>query len=166
MKPFDFESDERAVKAREEYKSLRENKPDDSDNDTSDKIGRTEHGQSLAQTIAMVIVAIILVILLVLFARWIYHKVHHPSINGASTSANKPSKQSPNSSSSGPSHQNGPNSSSSNNQNSSSTSNSSGSKALANTGPGNVAAIFVGSAIAAAGLHYIISLRRFNKNRT
>ncbi|MBX4190828.1 hypothetical protein KW794_01950, partial [Candidatus Saccharibacteria bacterium] len=50
------------------------------------------------------------------------------------------------------------------NQNSSSSSPSSNSgKSLPNNGPGNVIAIFAGSTLAAAGLHYIISLRRFNK---
>jgi hypothetical protein len=33
---------------------------------------------------------------------------------------------------------------------------------LPNNGPGEVIALFVGTSLAAAGLHYIVSLRRFN----
>lgn len=125
-----------------------------------------EDGQSLLQTIVMVIGAIILVILLVLFARWLYHEVHHSDQSNTggtvqlpqeSTNPNTQTQPSPNQ----PSNNSG-GSSSSGGQASSTSQN--GGKPLANTGPGNVAAVFAGSTLAAAGLHYIISLRRFSRS--
>ena len=122
----------------------------------------SEGGQSILQAIIMVIGAIILVILLVLFARWIYHKVH----NDQSKTAGVSQLPQPSSSNQSQPETGQP----SGNQGSTATSNNSPSqpaanpgKPLANTGPGNVAAVFAGSTLAAAGLHYIISLRRFNK---
>lgn len=121
-----------------------------------------EDGQSLVQTIIMVIGAIILVVLLVLFARWIYHKVHSDQTSTTGTSQSplstgsnqaqpgvnqQPARPSNPGTSNGTSPQSAPN------QN----------KTITNTGPGNVVAVFAGSTLAAAGLHYIISLRRFNK---
>lgn len=121
-----------------------------------------EDGQSMVQTIIMVIGAIILVVLLVLFARWIYHKVHNSSAEDTSagtlqlpesgntynpqSNTNQPTG-SPNSTTTPPA---------SNPQ-------TTGGKSIANTGPGNVVAVFAASTLAAAGLHYIVSLRRFNK---
>ncbi|HET7529191.1 MAG TPA: hypothetical protein VFJ84_03115 [Candidatus Saccharimonadales bacterium] len=105
------------------------------------------------------IIALIIIFLLVLFARWIYHSVHKnkPAVTGNTNTPttslnNKIGSESPkNGSSSG-----------SGNRQGSAASGSSGQK-LPNNGPGNVVGLFAGSAIAAAGLHYIISLRRFNK---
>jgi ABC-type Fe3+-siderophore transport system permease subunit len=155
VEPFDFESDERAVKAREEYKSL---SPAPVRGRSDYPAHRSENGQSLSQTIIMIVVGIILVILLVLFARWLYHKVHHSSSSTTSTN-NQPAQPY-----TAPPKQSGAVSqpSPSNNSNSGTANNQTG--GLPNSGPGNVAAIFAGSALAAAGLHYIISLRRFNKN--
>lgn len=127
-------------------------------------IKREEDGQSLVQTIVMVIGAIILVFLLVIFARWVYHKVHNNNATENTGTLQLPQESS---NSSNQSTNSQPSSSSSTGTNSGSSSTSSGatnSKALANTGPGNVAAVFAGSTLAAAGLHYIISLRRFSKS--
>jgi ABC-type Fe3+-siderophore transport system permease subunit len=124
---------------------------------------RREEGQSILQTIIMVIGGIILVILLVLFARWLYHKVHHNdqiSTSGTVQAPENPSGSSQPGANTLPSPQNSPSSGSSSNSGSS----SQNGKVITNTGPGNVAAIFAGTTLAAAGLHYIISLRRFNKN--
>lgn len=111
-----------------------------------------QEGQSLVQTIVMILGGIILVILIILFARWIYHVVHNNDDN-TSTTVNQPSR--PNKA---PNNQPGtgglPSNNPSNNQNG---------NPLPNSGPGNVAAVFAASTLAAAGLHYIISLRRFNK---
>jgi cytoskeletal protein RodZ len=123
---------------------------------------RREEGQSLVQTIIMVIGAIILVILLVLFARWLYHKVHNGDQSTTGGTTQLPESSSPQQSQSALNQQLDNQSNPSPNSGSSS-SNQNG-KTITNTGPGNVAAIFAGSTLAAAGLHYIISLRRFNKN--
>lgn len=122
-----------------------------------------EDGQSLLQTIIMVIGAIILVILLVLFARWIYHKVNGSS-SAPSGTISQPSEQSnPTNNQSGTNPQSGGQSTPSAGGNSSPQAGSNQNKTITNTGPGNVAAVFAASTLAAAGLHYIISLRRFNK---
>lgn len=124
----------------------------------------SEEGQSVLQLIIMVAVGIILVVLLVLFARWVYHKAHHVT-QTTNTSSNQAVRSFDNPGSSQPANNSQP---STNSGSSSSGSNSSAATTqngpLPNSGPGNVAAIFAGSALAAAGLHYIISLRRFNKN--
>jgi hypothetical protein len=124
---------------------------------------RREEGQSILQTIIMVIGGIILVILLVLFARWVYHKVHNNDQINTSGTVQAPeysSGSNQSGASTQPSTQNNPSSSSS----STSGSSSQNGKTITNTGPGNVVAVFAGTTLAAAGLHYIISLRRFNKN--
>jgi cytoskeletal protein RodZ len=120
------------------------------------RIHKPEDGQSLVQTIIMIIGGIILVVLLVLFARWVYHKVHNTD-NAANTSGtlqiNEPSSSSnpkPNTTTS-PTPSSTPQTTPQNN-------------ALPNNGPGNVIALFAGATLATAGLHYIISVRRFNKS--
>jgi cytoskeletal protein RodZ len=128
---------------------------------------QSQDGQSLIQLFVMILGAIVLVILLVLFARWIYHKVHHNSEPTSVTTSQQAkenessnSQQGANSQSSNSSNSSGSNNSGSSSSNSSGSSNNS----LPNNGPGNVIAIFAGSTLAAAGLHYIISVRRFSKN--
>lgn len=109
------------------------------------------------------IVALLVAAGVVFGGRWIYHKVHKSNNaqpapasggkvpqaptstnkqSGASSSTNKPSTSSGQSSSSQPP-----------------TSTPQGGQ-ITNTGPGDVIAIFVASSLAAAALHYIISLRR------
>jgi hypothetical protein len=124
---------------------------------------RQEDGQSLIQTIVMIIGGIILVILLVLFARWVYHKAHHSDTAPTVGTSQLPQQSSTGQSQSALNQQlNNQSSSGSGNSQPSTGTNQNG-KAITNTGPGNVAAIFAGSTLAAAGLHYIISLRRFNQ---
>lgn len=134
---------------------------------------KSEHGQSIVRILASILVGLILIVLIVLLARWIYHKAHHASetvtppttqqtpatssnrnTNGAkpSTGNTQPSTGTPQTST--PSNTSNP-TPSSNNTNTQ----------ITNTGPGDVAAIFVGTTLAAAGLHYIINLRRFSKNQ-
>ena len=118
-----------------------------------------EHGHSLTQIIAVIVAGIVLILLLVLLGRWIYHKAHHP-IN--LTPAN--SKQLPASPSGSSGSSSASKSQASSNKNSSGgNASTSQTGALPNSGPGNVAGIFAGASLAAGGLHYIISLRRFNK---
>jgi cytoskeletal protein RodZ len=125
---------------------------------------KTEHGQSIIQILAAVLAGLILIVLIVLLARWIYHKAHHASVATPtpSTSQKTPATsynnhtsgaQPSSSSSSAPATNNPASSAPSNTQ-------------ITNTGPGDVAAIFAGVTLAAAGLHYIISLRRFSRGQS
>jgi ABC-type antimicrobial peptide transport system permease subunit len=145
---FDHESDKRALKAREEYKISR---AQSSETTVENEPRPSEDGQSLLQTIIMVIGGLILVILLVLFARWLYHKVHHSDQN--TVSINQPAQPY-----SSPSNQPAVTPPSPNQPGNPANTNS----GLPNSGPGNVIAIFAASTLATAGLHYIISLRRFS----
>jgi cytoskeletal protein RodZ len=121
--------------------------------------GRTEHGQSLVRLAVAIVAGIILIILIVLLARWIYHAAHNseptptpaPSVSAPSTSS--PDQKQPSDSNSGSAPTASPN-----NQSSSATTK------LPNNGPGDVVGIFIGASLAAAGLHYIVSLRRFVKD--
>jgi uncharacterized membrane protein YgcG len=125
-------------------------------------VERTEHGQAWVRIVAAAVLAVILIVIIVLLARWIYHKAHNNTTppttrKGPSASVNNPpAKPAPSS-----------NSNSSSNSGSSGNSNGSGNSSagqIANTGPGDVAAIFAGASLAAGGLHYLISVRRFAKN--
>lgn len=129
-------------------------------------VKKTEHGQAWARLAAAIVAAIILIVLIVLLARWIYHKAHNHATGGTSTTQTRPSASVNNPSSSSASGQSSSNSSA----NSSGSSNQTGTSnnpttpgQITNTGPGDVAAIFLASSLAAAGLHYIVSVRRFAK---
>jgi uncharacterized membrane protein YgcG len=130
-----------------------------------------------------IFLALVVAVLVVLAGRWVYHKVHNSNgpnpapVAPQGTSQGITSPNSTNKSKSGTSSGNSssgssnsgnssPNNSSSNSSNSS---NSSGGKIAApspspsnlpNNGPGDVAALFVGSSAVAAGLHYMIRTRR------
>jgi hypothetical protein len=129
-------------------------------------VEKSEHGQSIVRILASILVGLILIVLIVLLARWIYHKAHHASettpppsttlkvpsnTSNKNTGASRPSSGTPQTAS--PNNSPNPPASSSTNQQ------------LTNTGPGDIAAIFVGTTLAAAGLHYILSLRRFNRSQ-
>lgn len=109
----------------------------------------------IVRIIGLVIAGVVLVVLLVLAARWIYHKAHQNNTKPTSTTKTTPAAPSTNQPAQGaptsPGTTTPPSSSSQNAQ-------------LPNNGPGDVAAIFIGSSLAAAGLHYIITIRRFNKS--
>jgi len=129
---------------------------------------KSEHGQSIVRILASILVGLILVVLIVLFARWIYHKAHHAS---ETTPPSTTSQQTPAASSNNntnPARPSSSGSSAASNSSSStgnSTSSSSANQQITNTGPGDVAAIFAGVTFAAAGLHYIVSIRRFNRSQ-
>ena len=124
--------------------------------------GRTEHGQSLVRLAVAIVAGIILIILIVLLARWIYHAAHNseptptpaPSVSTPATSNTDQNQPSSSNSGSAPT-------ASPNNQPAAS---SSSQTKLPNNGPGDVIGIFIGASLAAAGLHYIVSLRRFVKD--
>ena len=137
-------------------------------------VEKTEHGQTWVRLAVSLVAAVVLIILIILLARWIYHKAHNHSGPGApakspAVSVNNPAKKQAASSnesgnSSGSSSTSNSTSSNSSGSSAASNSNSSSAAQITNTGPGDVAAIFVGASLAAGGLHYLISIRRFARN--
>jgi len=123
---------------------------------------KTEHGQGIVRIIAAILAGIILIVLIVLLARWIYHSAHHTEVTPPPSTSLKTPAASSNNKTGGarPSGGNTPAPAA----NTPSTP-SAGSSQITNTGPGDVAAIFAGTVLAAAGLHYIISIRRFSQNQ-
>lgn len=128
-----------------------------------------EHGQAWLRTLVSILVGLILIVLIVLLARWIYHKAHHSSVTVTTppTSQNSPAQ-----SSSGAASGSQPASNTSrsgqpapaNNSNPSAPAATNSSNNLPNSGPGDVAAVFAGTSLAVAGLHYIVSVRRFGRS--
>ncbi len=139
-------------------------------------VEKTEHGQTWVRLAAAIVLGVILIVLIVLLARWIYHKAHNHAEPNPPTSQNTPAVSSnnppaspaPGSQPGSPSGSSSSSSSASNSSGSSSSSSSNAGKStpsqITNTGPGDVAAIFVGASLVAGGLHYLISVRRFAKN--
>jgi ABC-type Fe3+-siderophore transport system permease subunit len=127
-------------------------------------IDKSEHGQAWLRLLAAILIGLVLVVLIVLLARWIYHKSHH-AVQPVPATSQKSGAQSNLKVTPGGQTQtsNNPSSSSPSNPSTPSSSASSGSTQITNTGPGNVVAVFVGTSLAAAGLHFIISTRRANK---
>jgi len=130
-------------------------------------IEKTEHGQSLLRTLAAILVGLVLIVLIVLLARWIYHKTHHAVVTAPTTTLRTPASSSANTSSGAQPANNsatvGPQTATTSPSTSGTpapTTGSTGTKQITNTGPGETAAIFVGASLAAASLHYIVSLRR------
>lgn len=121
---------------------------------------KTEHGQGIVRIIAAILAGIILIVLIVLLARWIYHSAHHAAVTPPPSTSLKTPAASSNNNANGATPSSGtPPTASPNNPPSAP---SSSSPQITNTGPGDVAAIFAGTALAAAGLHYIVQLRRTN----
>jgi hypothetical protein len=121
---------------------------------------KTEHGQTWVRTVAVIFAAIIAITLIVLLARWIYHSTHHAVTPPPSTSLKTPAASPDNNPSGSQPGSGTPPTASPNNPTSAPTG-----PQITNTGPGDVAAIFAGTVLAAAGLHYIISIRRFSQNQ-
>jgi len=109
-----------------------------------------QRGQSVLRVIIIVVIAVVLFVAIVLLARWVYHKSHHKAQPAVATSQKTPASSSKQPTSGA--------------QPASGNSSTTQPDSTPNTGPGNVVAIFVGSSLVAAGLHYIISVRRFSKN--
>lgn len=135
-----------------------------------------------------IVCALAVAVLVVLAGRWVYHKVHNTSGPNpapvapqgtnqglsAPNSSNK-SQSSSGNSSSGSSASNNSNSESSGSSSASGSSNANNNSAgkaaqpspspsnLPNNGPGDVAALFVGSSLIAGGLHYMVSQRRASR---
>jgi cytoskeletal protein RodZ len=128
-------------------------------------VEKSEHGQSIVRILASILVGLILIVLIVLLARWIYHKAHHASENvPPSTTLKVPassSKPTNNNAQPQPGTGTPPTASPNNASNPPTGSNTQ----ITNTGPGDVAAIFVGTTLAAAGLHYILNVRKFSRGQ-
>ena len=104
--------------------------------------------QNWPMLLALTIAALAFAILVVFGGRFIYHKLHHPLNPAPASSSSLPKSFSSSSApTSGSVTKPGSSSSSTNQQ-------------LANSGPGDVVAIFVASSFAAASLHFIVSLRK------
>ena len=126
-----------------------------------------------------IVLALAVAVLVVLAGRWVYHKVHNTSgsnpvpVAPQGTSQGVISPNDTNKSQSGSSSgSSGSGGSKSNNSNSTNNTNNSGGTTarpspspdnLPNNGPGDVAALFVGSSLVASGLHYIVSQRRASR---
>ena len=134
-------------------------------------IEKTEHGQTWLRTLAVILVGLVLVVLIVLFARWIYHRSHHAVVTAPTTAQQSTAKSSSKTSTGAQPATNGSNGSSglasqpaSGSSNSSApqsgTSSSGTSTQITNTGPGDIAAIFISTSLAAASLHYVVTTRR------
>jgi cytoskeletal protein RodZ len=130
-------------------------------------VEKSEHGQSIVRILASILVGLILIVLIVLLARWIYHKAHHASENTPppSTTLKVPSNSSDKNTGVSRPGSGAPQTASPNNSSSPSATSSTTNQQITNTGPGDVAAIFVGATLAAAGLHYILSVRKFNQSQ-
>lgn len=128
-------------------------------------VEKSEHGQGIVRVLASILVGLILIVLIVLLARWIYHKAHHASETVTPPTTQQSPATSSNKNVSGARPGSGtPQTASPNNPSASSTP-STTDQQITNTGPGDIAAIFAGTTLAAAGLHYILSVRRFNRGQ-
>lgn len=125
---------------------------------------KTENGESPIRILAAILIGVVLVILLVLFARWVYHKVHHADQTAVGTSQQTTATSENNSSSTAqPTNPSNSNSTSSNPTPANNSTTGKTNANLPNSGPGDVAKIFAATAFAAASLHYIISIRKLNR---
>lgn len=126
-------------------------------------VEKSEHGQSIVRILASILVGLILIVLIVLLARWIYHKAHHSTVVTPPVTTQNTPETSPNRPASGAQPSSGTPQTASPNNSPGTTPNSS--TQITNTGPGDVAAIFIGVTLAAAGLHYILSIRKFSRDQ-
>lgn len=111
-----------------------------------------------------VVVAIVLIVVIFFGARWIHHRSNHGAVNnprGANTAT--PPLQ-PNGSSATPKKSTGGSSNSGSTPGSAGSGKGPGSanqnQQLSDTGPGDVAVIFLAASFVAAGLHYAVKTRR------
>jgi cytoskeletal protein RodZ len=134
-------------------------------------VEKTEHGQTWLRTLAVILVGLVLVVLIVLLARWIYHRSHHavapqPSTTSLQSPANSSAKKASGAQPSNNAGSAAPSSGSSSATTTPQPTTTGTNSQITNTGPGDVAAIFVATSLAAAGLHYILSLRRQTHSST
>jgi cytoskeletal protein RodZ len=129
---------------------------------------RAREGRPWLALLVYLIIALAVAAIIVLGGRWVYHKVRNePAQETATTSTNKTAEQKAategeKSQSSSSSKKNSASSAgqSSSSESQSSSNSSQDAEELANTGPGQVVALFVTVTLAASGLHYIYRLRQ------
>jgi len=139
---------------------------------------KSNHRPGWLMLLAAVVAILIISTALVFAGRWIYRSVHHKSSNPAvskpATSKKTPSSQpssgssqkstpSPSPSTNGSTRKTNPAPSPTSPPGSSSNPTSpptASNQTLPQNGPGNVVALFVGTSLVVAGLHYLINLRR------
>jgi len=136
----------------------------------SSQATKTEHGQAWLRVIAGILIALILIVSIVFFARWVYQKTHNNSqtkgpetsqTTGDISSRNKTSEsQLQGSGSTNPAGAADSSGSSTTSSGTVTPNDGNANSQISNTGPGNVAAVFVGTALISGGLHYIITIRR------
>jgi hypothetical protein len=114
--------------------------------------------------IVYMLIALLFAVAVVFLGRWVYHKVHKteptPAANtSAQNTGTNPQLATPATptGNSGSSSQNTSNNSSGT---STTTTNPATNGQVPNTGPGNVVALFAGTAVIVGGLHYVYGLRR------
>lgn len=149
------DDDDTALEAVDERDTAVE--PVDDDEDEGDGGNEPGDGQPWLRILGAVLAAIIILFLLAILARWIYHLVTNDNQPAPPTSQNNPA-------SSGQKKQPGATNTPAPSDNSGSSA-TGGNQNLPNNGPGDVAAIFVGVSLAAAGLHFIYSLRKDARQR-
>jgi len=111
--------------------------------------------------VVYLIITLIVATLLVFGARAIYRHYHKNSVKTTSATT-RPTFSGSNASGSSQASGSSANSNKSNGSGTSST-NGQVPASLPNSGPGQVVSLFAGATLAAAGLHYIVSLRRSSK---
>jgi hypothetical protein len=101
--------------------------------------------------------AMIVALILVLGARAIYHSAHKKKSGNTTSTSQSSAPQT---------QQHAPNSGQPKSSNQQNTKNNPPAtpNSLPNNGPGNVIALFIGTSLAAAGLHYVITVRRTVEN--
>jgi hypothetical protein len=112
--------------------------------------------------IVYMLIALAFAVAVVFLGRWVYHKIHKTDNTSSQPASNIPGPATP-ATPTAPSTT--PNNSSNTTNNSSNTQNNSATQPsgqVPNTGPGNIVALFVGTAVIVGGLHYVYALRRTN----
>jgi cytoskeletal protein RodZ len=129
-------------------------------------VGHRRRGWLIA--FVYMIIALLFALAVVFFGRWLYHRIHKSSTPAptsqpaaAPATPSTPSNNSSNSSTQNTSN-NSSNSSSSNSTPAQNSTTTPSNGQVPNTGPGNVVALFVGTAVLIGGLHYVYSLRRIS----
>ena len=131
---------------------------------------RVRSGRPWLALLLYLLIALVVAIIIVLGGRWLYHTLRsEPAKQTTTSNTDKTAEQKAQtqgekteSSSSNKSSNSSSSAQSSNSESQTDNSSSESSGELANTGPGQVAALFVTVTLAVSGLHFIYSLRRTN----
>lgn len=125
---------------------------------------KTEHGQAWLRILVISLATIVIIVLIVLFSRWVYQKINQKDQPAPAATQQTPAESSRNAQEdSQPAGNAGGGSGPSTTPQANPNTPGANSPPIANTGPGDVVAIFVGTTLAAGGLHYLISMRKNHK---